>query len=166
MVASSIHVDPEWSSPKSTASGVADSTPGTLWNATYETAGADCSVLARDRCRHHEPLPLVHCLCRAPEETTQACQQSMDAARKSMESGPCGSCHEFSRKWFRLMLIVSTLASILQPPHPPSPLLSYWSDTSLTLATLTPLCQTMLHHSPRSSKAGAIIEALPTPQGH
>ena len=33
------------------------------------------------------------------------------------------------------MLILSTFAFILQPPHPPSPLLSYWSKTSPTLAT-------------------------------
>ena len=57
--------------------------------------------------------------------------------------------------------------SILQHPHPPSPLLSYWSKTSPTLATLIPLCQTMLLHSPlRNSKASAVREALPTSQGH
>ena len=72
-------------SPRSTASGVAASTPGTLWDATYEIAGANFSVLARDRCRHHEPLPSVHCLCRASEEATQACQPPMDAARNAME---------------------------------------------------------------------------------
>ena len=53
---------------KSTASGVAASTPGTLWDATYETSGLNCRVLAGDRCRYHEPLPSVHCLCRAFEE--------------------------------------------------------------------------------------------------
>ena len=42
-----------------------------------------------------------------------------------------------------------------------TPLLSYWSKTSPTLATLTPLCQTVLRHSPLRSR-----EALPTSQVH
>ena len=83
MVASSM--DPEWSFPQVYGPGIAASTPGTLWDATYEIAGAKFSVLARDRCRHHEPLPSVHCLCRASEEASHACQPPMDAARKAME---------------------------------------------------------------------------------
>ena len=37
--------------------------------------------------------------CAEPsEEATQACQPPMNASRKAMESGSCGSCHQFSRK--------------------------------------------------------------------
>ena len=61
----------------------------------------------------------------------------------------------------------STLVSIQRPPHPPRPPRSYWNKTSPTLATCTPLCLTMVRHSPlKNSKVGAVREALPTSQGH
>ena len=60
-----------------------------------------------------------------------------------------------------------THASILPPPHPPSPPRSCWSKTWHTLAIHILLCRTMPLHSPqRSSRRGVVRGASSISQVH